>query len=133
MRVPEYHGSFYDFEGLVVDPCAVQEHVPIWIGGRTLAFAPARGRARRRLVPVRGQRPSEAAEWLQRVDVPSGFEVVLPPTAVLTPINEPSKTQEILGDTAALGATIILSGFASESLEHYLEQLEALAAVHARL
>ena len=33
---PTYHGEFYDFEGLVVDPCAVQERVPIWVGGRTL-------------------------------------------------------------------------------------------------
>ena len=34
-RQPEYHGEFYDFEGLVVDPCAVQPHVPLWVGGRT--------------------------------------------------------------------------------------------------
>ena len=33
---PAYHGDFYDFEGMVVDPCAVQERVPIWTGGRTL-------------------------------------------------------------------------------------------------
>jgi probable F420-dependent oxidoreductase len=33
---PAYHGEFYSFDGMVVDPCAVQEHVPIWIGGRTL-------------------------------------------------------------------------------------------------
>ena len=131
-RVPEYHGPFYDFEGLVVDPCAVQEHVPIWVGGRTLrslrrAAALADGWCPFAVAPV------QAAEWLQRVDLPSGFEVVLPPTARLDPINEPSKTQEILGDTAALGATIIMSGFASESLEHYLEQLESLAAVHAKM
>ena len=33
---PAYHGDYYDFEGMVVDPCAVQEHLPIWVGGRTL-------------------------------------------------------------------------------------------------
>ena len=32
---PEYHGSHYDFADLIVDPCAVQQHVPIWIGGRS--------------------------------------------------------------------------------------------------
>src|SRR3954469_17816171 len=32
---PEYHGACYEFEGLVVDPCALQEHVPMWVGGRT--------------------------------------------------------------------------------------------------
>ncbi len=131
-RVPEYHGAFYDFEGLVVDPCAVQEHVPIWVGGRTL-------RSLRRAAALAdgwcpfAVAPGEAAEWLQQVDVARGFEVVLPPTERLDPINEPSKTEEILGETAALGATIIMSGFASESLEHYLEQLESLAAVHAKM
>ena len=132
VRVPEYHGPFYDFEGLVVDPCAVQEHVPMWVGGRTL-------RSLRRAAALTdgwcpfAVAPAQAADWLQRAEVPSGFEVVLPPTARLDPINEPAKTQEILGDTAALGATIIMSGFASESLAHYLEQLEALAAVHAEV
>ena len=31
--VPAYHGDYYDFEGMVVDPCAVQERMPIWAGG----------------------------------------------------------------------------------------------------
>src|SRR5579863_2043333 len=29
-RLPEYHGPYYDFEGLVIDPCAIQAHVPFW-------------------------------------------------------------------------------------------------------
>ena len=90
VRVPEYHGPFYDFEGLVVDPCAVQEHVPIWVGGRTLrslrrAAALADGWCPFAVAPV------QAAEWLQRVDVPSGFEVVLPPTALSTPSTNPRR------------------------------------------
>ena len=131
-RVPEYHGAFYDFEGLVVDPCAVQERVPIWVGGRTL-------RSLRRAAALAdgwcpfAVSPARAAEWLGKVDVPPGFEVVLPPTERLDPVNEPAKTQEVLAATAAMGATIVMAGFASESLQHYLDQLEALAAVHAQL
>ena len=34
-REPEYHGEYYDFDGFLVDPCAVQAHVPMWVGGRT--------------------------------------------------------------------------------------------------
>ena len=34
-QLPEYHGEFYDYEGLLVDPCGVQQTVPLWIGGRT--------------------------------------------------------------------------------------------------
>src|SRR6266480_3041240 len=30
---PEYRGSHYAFDGFVVDPCAEQLRVPIWVGG----------------------------------------------------------------------------------------------------
>jgi hypothetical protein len=129
-RLPEYHGPFYDFGGLVVDPCAVQEHVPIWVGGRTL-------RSLRRAVTLAdgwcpfAVTPSQAAEWLVRVDVPQDFEVVLPPTEHLDPVKEPSKTAEVLAETAALGATIVMAAFASATLEDYLEKLEALASIRA--
>jgi probable F420-dependent oxidoreductase len=129
-REPEYHGEYYDFEGLVVDPCAVQEHVPIWVGGRTL-------RSLRRAAALSdgwcpfALPPRQAADWLAKVDVPPGFEVVLPPTERLDPLNELAKTQEVLAQTVAFGATIVISGFASESLQHYLDQLEALAVARA--
>jgi len=32
-RKPEYHGPYYSFSDLVVDPHAVTANVPIWIGG----------------------------------------------------------------------------------------------------
>ncbi len=131
-RMPEYHGPFYDFEGLIVDPCAVQEHVPIWVGGRTLRSL------RRAIALADGWCPfavpaAQAQEWLRLVDVPPGFEVVVPPTEHLDPVNNPSRTQEILAQTAALGATIVMAGFSTTSLEEYLEQLEALASAHAGL
>ena len=28
--------EFYRYDGMVLDPCAVQPHAPIWIGGRTI-------------------------------------------------------------------------------------------------
>ena len=31
---PTYDGEYFTFGGFVVEPAAVQEHVPIWIGGR---------------------------------------------------------------------------------------------------
>src|SRR5580692_904512 len=34
-RVPEYHGPYYDFGGMIVDPCATRRDVPLWIGGRS--------------------------------------------------------------------------------------------------
>jgi probable F420-dependent oxidoreductase len=32
---PRYAGSHYRFDDVVVDPCGVQEAIPIWLGGRT--------------------------------------------------------------------------------------------------
>ena len=127
---PAYHGDFYDFEGLVVDPCALQEHLPIWIGGRTL-------RSLRRAVALAdGWCPfsvggAQAEAWLRQVELPADFEVVLPPVAALDPVKEPGRTQEVLGKTAALGATTVSVGGAYDTLAEYLDYIEALAGVHA--
>ncbi len=129
---PTYHGEFHDFEGFIVDPCAVQRSVPLWVGGRTL-------RSLRRAAALGDGwcpfdvRPAQAAEWLKLLEIPIGFEVVLPPAARLDPINEPDHTQEILAETAACGATIVTCVFKHRSLDQYLEQLEALASVRAAM
>jgi probable F420-dependent oxidoreductase len=34
-REPVYAGTHHRFEGLVVDPCGMQERIPIWLGGRS--------------------------------------------------------------------------------------------------
>lgn len=130
--MPEYHGSWYSFEGMVVDPCAVQERLPIWIGGRTL-------RSLRRAAALGdgwcpfNVSPAQAEEWLQRVDLPAGFEVVLAPGKILDPISEPRQTQDVLAETAARGATIIPSAFAHASVDEYLDNLQALAELHPGL
>ena len=131
VRVPEYHGPFYDFEGLVVDPCAVQEHVPIWVGGRTL-------RSLRRAAALTdgwcpfAVAPAQAAEWLQqrRRFRPASRWCSRRPR-VSTRSTNPEAPRRSWATPRRSGATIVLSGFASDSLAHYLEQLEALAAVHA--
>ncbi|OBA70092.1 LLM class F420-dependent oxidoreductase [Mycobacterium sp. 1554424.7] len=123
---PAYQGEFYSFGGMVVDPCAAQERVPIWIGGRTL-------RSLRRAVTLAdGWAPfavslRQAREWLDRFDLQPGFEVVLPPPSPLDPIDEPERTRDALGELAAHGATIVAAIFKHTSLQHYLENLAALA------
>jgi len=131
-REPEYHGEHYDFEGFVIDPVAVQDHVPIWVGGRTL-------RSLRRAVALGdgwnpfSVRPSQAQEWLERVEVPAGFDVILPAVKRVEPIDEPDQAQEILAATAAHGATIAYATFRHTTLAEYLEKLEALAELHAAM
>ena len=123
---PAYHGEFYSYGGMVVDPCAVQEHVPLWVGGRTLRSL------RRAATLADGWAPfsvtlQQAREWLGRFELRPGFEVILPPPAVLDPINEPDRTRDAIAETVAHGATIVSAIFSSTSLQHYLENLQALA------
>ncbi len=125
---PAYHGEFQDFEGFIIDPCAVQDRVPLWVGGRSLASLKRAASLGEGWSPF-AVRPSEAAGWIKQVELPSGFEVVLPPTSMLDPIDEPERAQEILAETAGFGATIISCAFRHHSLAHYLENLEAIAAV----
>lgn len=128
-RDPSYHGEYYSFEGLTIDPCAVQSQVPLWIGGRSLLSL------RRAVNLADGWSPfgvsaAQAVEWMDQVDVPAGFEVILPPDAVLDPLKEPAAAQDALGALVKAGATIASAGLVHHSLEHYLEQLAALAAVN---
>lgn len=129
-REPAYHGEFYDYRGMVVDPCAVQERVPIWTGGRTLRSLRRAAALADGWTPF-AVTPKQASTWLKQVELPESFDVVLPPVAPLDPIAEPARAQEILADTAAAGATIVSVGRARDSLGEYLEYLEAVAAVHA--
>jgi probable F420-dependent oxidoreductase len=123
---PAYHGEFYSFSGMVVDPCAVQDQVPIWIGGRTLRSL------RRAITLADGWAPfnvslAEVRDWLGRFEIRPGFEVVLPPSSPLDPINEPERTRDTVADIAAHGGTIVSAILRHTSLQHYLENLQALA------
>jgi probable F420-dependent oxidoreductase len=126
---PTYAGEYYAFGGLTVDPCAVQRHMPIWIGGRT------RRSLRRAVTLADGWCPfsvpvATASEWLQAWELPVGFEVVLMVERPLDPVSGPGQTVETLQAMAAAGTTTATAVFVAESLEHYLEQLHALAELH---
>lgn len=126
---PSYDGEYYSFGGLIVDPCALQAHMPIWVGGRT------RRSLRRALTLAEGWAPfgislETAAEWLRARDVPPGFEVVLAADRPLDPIENPEATRETLRAMEEAGTTIVSARFVHRSLEHYLEQIHALAELH---
>jgi probable F420-dependent oxidoreductase len=123
---PAYHGEFYSFDGMIVDPCAVQEHVPIWVGGRTLRSLRRAATLADGWVPFAVDLP-EAREWLGRFELRPGFEVVISPPALLDPINAPQQAGDVIAETLAAGATIVRPVFTSTSLQHYLENLHALA------
>ena len=126
---PTYDGEFYSFGGLTVDPCALQPHLPFWIGGRT------KRSLRRAVTLAEGWAPfyvsiETAGQWLETFDVPAGFEVVMPAEKPLDPVGEPQETADTLARMAAGGTTTLSARFVHHSLEHYLEQIHALAELH---
>ena len=121
---PSYDGSHYRFADVIVEPCAVQPRVPIWVGGRT------RRSLRRAVELCDGWMPfglggRELSEMLAAVDLPDGFDVVLGP-GPLDPLGDAAKTQRRLRSLRDVGATVINATIAAESADHYCDQLGAL-------
>lgn len=125
---PSYEGTYYSFGGLVVDPCSVQQKVPIWVGGRTLRSLRRAARLADGWCPF-DVTAAQAREWLERVELPRDFDVRLVPINPLDPIDHPEAASEALGELADAGATIVPAHLVHHSLEHYLEQLEALVGL----
>lgn len=124
---PSYAGSHYSFDDVLVRPAAQQAHVPMWIGGKsarslTRAVGLADG-----WVPF-GLDLAGYTALLARVDLPEGFEVVLPASG-LDPIGAPEKTVSKVSATLDAGATVVNVSLRSQSVAHYVEQLEALASL----
>jgi len=135
-REPSYHGTHYRFADVVVDPCGVQQHVPIWLGGRTPRSL------RRALVFGDGWDPfglalDEIAEILRRARTGREWRERTAPFELVLPIDErfdPTRPDErrALRERAEryreLGTTVLNLRFRHESLAHYLAQLEAVAS-----
>jgi probable F420-dependent oxidoreductase len=134
-RAPAYAGTHHRFAGMLVDPCGVQTDVPIWLGGRTPrslrralelgdGWDPF-GLGLEQLDPM--IRAARAGAIWQRRSRP--FDLVLPMDRLLDP-TDPAERREF-ADRAAryrdLGATLLNVRTRHRSLEHYVDQLAALA------
>jgi probable F420-dependent oxidoreductase len=137
---PEYQGTHYSYDGFVVDPCAVQPRVPIWIGGRTRrslrraveladGWAPF-GLSRAHLADIIA-RARETDAWTARAELPDAppFEVVLQNEHPFDPSAEPDRVSDAAGRLAEAGATTVNVRVVHHSLDHYLEQLAAMRDV----
>jgi probable F420-dependent oxidoreductase len=136
-EVPSYEGPYYRFSGMVVDPCAVQTSVPLWIGGRT-------ARSLRRAVALGdgwvpfGLRVDDMAAMIAAArETPAWAERDRPPDIVLQngrpvdPEGDPATAARVLGRLQAAGATGLQVRLVHHSLDHFVEQLEALAGLVA--
>lgn len=129
---PSYHGAFYRYDDVAVEPCALQPRVPIWVGGRTLRSLRRAVRLADGWMPF-GLNTSELAGMLSRVDPPVGFEAVLSTGRAVDPTGDPSGTEERLGRLREAGATAVTCTVAARSAGHYAEQLAALRDIADRV
>ncbi len=129
---PSYDGDHFHYRDLIVDPCAVQRRVPIWIGGRT-------ARSLRRAVELGdgwapfGLRPPDLGEMLARARDSDAWEtrehaleVILGPEPPLDPIGSPDEARASVKTMTAIGATMLNLRFVHHSVDHYLDQLQAM-------
>jgi probable F420-dependent oxidoreductase len=124
-RLPAYNGDHYRFEDFIVEPQPLQRHVPVWIGGRTMASL------RRAIELGDGWAPFalEVADYvrmLTRVERPDGFALVLPIEGLVDPLGNPTALTNGLQELRTAGATHANVRIRSTSVEHYVEQLHAL-------
>ena len=129
---PVYEGEYVRFNGMVVDPCAVQERVPLWIGGNT-------ARSLRRAVELGDGwcpfwiKPEQARAWLDKVAPERSIEVILQTRRPVDPMGDPDGAAAVARELVEAGATGLMLGFVHHSLDHYIEQLEAMTAVVSSL
>jgi probable F420-dependent oxidoreductase len=133
-RQPEYRGTHYAFTDFIVDPCAVQAPMPIWIGGRS-------ARSLRRALELAdgwdpfGLSTEQLAELLRRARAwpqwqrSDPFDVVLSPERPLS-LDGPDGLRnavESVRELERIGATVVNLRFVSRSLSHYLDLLDLFA------
>jgi probable F420-dependent oxidoreductase len=133
---PRYDGTHYRFADFVVEPAAVQTHLPIWLGGRT----PRSLRRALRLAdgwdPFRYSADEledllpRAREWKEWRDRTLPFCLALSPEHPFDAVDDGQRSRVV--DTVAryqrMGAAVLNLRFRSASLDHYLEQLDAFAS-----
>ena len=138
-RVPEYHGSHYDFEGFVVEPSGLPRPVPIWVGGRTRrslrralelgdAWMPFGGKLDD-LAAILGDDTLSRARRDHATTHGAPLEVILAPEPPVDPLGDPGGTAAFLASYVALGATGFCLRFQHQSRNHYCEQMEAMVDV----
>ncbi len=131
-RMPAYEGTHHSYSGFIVDPCALQQDMPIWIGGRTY-------RSLRRAVELAdgwipfGLTIDEMGAMVARASQTAGWDardrpprIVLPTVQPLDPIGDPEGTRTALAAFEAAGADALTVGFRHSSCSHHIEQMEAL-------
>jgi probable F420-dependent oxidoreductase len=134
-RLPDYDGPYFRYADVVLDPCARQSSVPLWIGGRG-------ARSLRRAVELGdgwapfGIRAVDVASMLDAARQTPAWaarraplEVVLRNGRPLDPVDDVGGARQIVDRLVEAGATTLQLWFTHRSLAHYVEQLEAMTTM----
>ncbi|MDG2303661.1 MAG: LLM class F420-dependent oxidoreductase [Candidatus Binatia bacterium] len=136
---PSYQGTHFSFDGFTIDPCAVQDKVPLWIGGRSerslrraLEFADGWDPFGLSLDALRDllARARAKPAWIAREECGEPLDLIFQPERSLdlaTP-DGLERGREICRGYAEIGATVLSLRFRSASVEQFIEQLEIGAA-----
>ena len=124
---PTHDGPFYSYDGLVVEPHAVQARVPVWVGGRT------RRALRRAIALGDGFSPfaltdDEVRQMLSTAELPDGFDVILT-SGLLDPIGDRDATLRRLDALRDAGATVVTASLSATDITHHTDQLAALRTI----
>jgi probable F420-dependent oxidoreductase len=135
--VPHYEGPYFKYSDMVIDPCGVQQPIPIWIGGRTR-------RSLRRALELGdvwcpfSLQPEHMHEWIAEAadtalwsqrDQPLDVAV----STILDPLGTPEDTAHRVTALGQAGATMLTLRFVHGSLNHYIEQLEAMVDLASQM
>ncbi len=135
-REPAFQGEHHRFSGFVIDPCALQDRVPIWFGGRSprslrRAITYGDGWAPFGLgtdaIAVLLDEAKQTREWAERT---APFDVAL---AVEVPVDDAGRDAcvERIRAAQGAGATIASLTVRARSAAHYVEQLRWLVETAA--
>lgn len=122
---PSYDGTHHRFGGMLVEPHAVQPSVPVWVGGRTVRSLRRATQLGDGWVPF-GLDRERLREMLSDVDLPADFEVILP-AGGMDPADDPDGARADVAAASAAGATVVGVTVVASSVDHYIDQLTALA------
>jgi probable F420-dependent oxidoreductase len=131
-RQPEYSGSHFAFRDFVVDPCAVQQRMPVWLGGRTPRSL------RRALKFADGWDPfgfthahletflERARLWPEWRSREEPIELIFAPEPSID-VSAPDRIAAAIDAIAQyqrIGASVLTLRFSSRSLADFLDQLD---------
>jgi len=127
---PRYRGRFYHYEDVIVEPCAQQNRVPIWVGGRSAASLRRAVHLADGWTPF-GLKNDQIASMTADIELPTDFELVLATPRPVDPDGHPADARRALQALHDAGATAVTCSVRAESAEHYCEQLKRLRDIAA--